>query len=91
MAGAVGKRQTARGYAKWFIPKDSPFAILIQEDHFRKFEQVVRARDDVCLIAIVTDSVEAFREMATQLPGRRCIQLYRSYIDNFKINLEHTS
>lgn len=42
-------------------------------------------------VFLVTDSVEAFHEMRSQIgKSKRCVQLYKSYLDNFKINLEST-
>jgi adenine-specific DNA-methyltransferase len=44
------------------------------------------ARKDITHIFLVTDSDEAFQEMAAQLPVPQVIQLYRDYLDNFAIN-----
>src|SRR5262249_14136659 len=34
MAGCRGKREDSRGSQAWFIPKESPFAVLIKEKEF---------------------------------------------------------
>ncbi len=48
----------------------------------------LRERADIDHVFLVTDSTEAFHEMASDLGDRyRCIQLYRSYLDTFRINL----
>lgn len=89
MAGAKGERETARGYGKWFIPKRSPYAVLIKEDHFADFKRELQDRPHVTLVFLVTDSEEAFREMSADLPGRpQTKMLYKSYLDNFRINTE---
>jgi adenine-specific DNA-methyltransferase len=89
MAGAKGERETVRGRGKWFIPEDSPYAVLIQEQHFADFRRELAARPDVALVFLVTDSAEAFREMSAALPSQpQTKMLYKSYLDNFRINLE---
>jgi adenine-specific DNA-methyltransferase len=89
MAGAKGDRETVRGYGKWFIPKQSPYAVLIKEEHFAEFKREVADRPDIALVFLVTDSEEAFREMSAGLPGRpQTKMLYKSYLDNFRINTE---
>ena len=89
MAGAKGERETARGYGKWFIPKESPFAVLIKEEHFADFRRELEKRPDIAWVFLVTNSEEAYREMAAALPGRpQTKMLYKSYLDNFRINTE---
>lgn len=89
MAGANGERETARGYGKWFVPRNSPYAVLIKEEHFADFRLELEGRPDIGLVFLVTDSEEAFREMSAALPGRpETKMLYKSYLDNFRINTE---
>ena len=65
------------------------FCVLLNESHFADFAAKLAARDDITHVFLVTDSVEAFHEMAAKVrKGRKCVQLYKSYLDNFKINLE---
>jgi adenine-specific DNA-methyltransferase len=90
-AGAKGERDTARGYGKWFLPKGSPYAVLMQEDHFAEFKRQLKDRPDITHVFLVTDSEEAFREMAADLPGKlQTRMLYKSYLDNFRINTERS-
>lgn len=88
MAGAEGERdKAARGYEKWFIPENSPFAVLIKEDHFAEFKRKIKQRRDITHVFLVTDSEEAFREMIAELPSSlKTKMLYKSYLDNFRIN-----
>jgi len=89
MAGAAGDLELSKGSGKHHFPKGSPFCVLIREDHFKEFAAKLATRPDITHIFLVTDSVEAFHEMASNVgKGRRCVQLYKSYLDNFKINLE---
>jgi adenine-specific DNA-methyltransferase len=90
MAGAQGPLEFARGSGKWFVPHNSPFVVLLKEEHFKDFEVVLQKRPDVGHVFLVTDSTEAFLEMAAHLDTeRRYVQLYRSYLENFRINLEN--
>jgi adenine-specific DNA-methyltransferase len=89
MAGAHGERETARGYSKWFIPKHSPYAVLIEEDAFTEFKRELKRRPDITHVFLVTDSEDAYHEMIADLPGTpQTKMLYKSYLDNFKINME---
>jgi len=87
MAGAIGKRESRRGTTAWYIAKHSPFAVLIQETKFRGFQKELRDRKDVTTIFLVTDSDDNFGSMRRELGRRhRCVQLYKSYLENFRIN-----
>jgi len=89
MAGASGDLELTKGGGKHHFPKGCPFCVLLHESQFPDFAAKLAERDDITHVFLVTDSVEAFHEMAGQVgKGRRCIQLYKSYLDNFKINLE---
>lgn len=88
LAGCRGACELSKGVGKWFIPKANPFAVLLKEDAFVEFQAKLAERPDIDHAFLVTDSTEAFHEMAADL-GRsyQSIQLYRSYIDTFRINL----
>jgi adenine-specific DNA-methyltransferase len=89
MAGAEGKRETARGYGKWFIPKNLPYAVLIKEEHFTEFTRELSKLPDIGIVFLITDSEEAFQKMSSALPGHwETKMLYKSYLDNFRINTE---
>jgi len=89
MAGASGDLELCKGSGKHHFPKGCPFCVLLQEDHFKEFAAKLAERPDITLVFLVTDSVEAFHEMLSQIDkAKRCVQLYKSYLDNFKINLE---
>lgn len=92
MAGANGKLESergSRGAGRWFIPKNSPYAVLIQEDHFAEFKRELKERPDITHVFLVTDSDEAYREMIAELSGSpKTRMLYKSYLDTFRINTE---
>lgn len=87
MAGCRGKREDSKGSQAWFIPKHSPFAVLVKEKEFRGFRGELAKRPDVDWIFLVTDSEENFSHMRRAL-GRKyqCIQLYKNYLENFRLN-----
>ena len=68
------------------IPDKNPFAVLIDETHFADFLEVLKAKDSLTRVYLLTDSDEAFREMARQINAPHVIQLYRDYIESFIIN-----
>ena len=89
MSGASGDLKLAKGSGNYHFPKGVPFCVLLKEERYRQFSEKLATRTDITHVFLVTDSDEAFREMAAGLAGkRRCVQLYKSYLENFKINLE---
>ena len=89
VAGCRGEREDSKGSTPWFIPKHSPFAVLIQENQFRAFREKLAERKDIERVFLITDSEENFGQMRRTL-GRKfeCVQLYKSYLENFRINTQ---
>ena len=88
-AGAVGPRPELpknRPIPAMLVPKHNPFAVLVQESRFAEFAAEVEGRGDLTHAFLITDSEEAFQEMAEQLKVPNVIQLYRDYLENFVIN-----
>ena len=46
----------------------------------------IESRTDLTHVFLVTDSEEAFQEMASQIKVPQVTQLYKDYIENFAIN-----
>ena len=89
MAAALGEMKLSKGTGKYHFPKGCPFCVLLREDHFKEFAAKLTERPDITHVFLVTDSVEAFYEMGSQISKDKLrIQLYKSYLDNFKINME---
>ena len=86
-AGCLGEREDSKGSLAWFIPKRSPFAVLIQEKEFRAFREKLASRKEIERVFLITDSEENFGLMRERL-GRKyeCVQLYKSYLENFRLN-----
>lgn len=88
-AGAVGPRPELpeeEMIPAMVIPDNNPFAVLVDETRFADFADVLAGRNNVTHAFLVTDSEEAFQEMAGQLAVANVIQLYRDYLENFVIN-----
>lgn len=88
-AGAVGPRPKLTeddSIPAMLLPAKNPFAVLEDETRFADFQAEVAVRDDLTHVFLITDSEEAFQEMAAQLTAPHVIQLYRDYLENFAIN-----
>lgn len=62
------------------------FAVLLEEPSFSKFSAELAQHPEIDTVFIVTDSVNAYREMIRGMDGKQTYQLYRDYLDNFRIN-----
>ena len=68
------------------ILSGNKMAILIDEIYYPEFEAEIDKHPEIKTIFIVTDSESAYREMAREYESKDCYQLYRDYLDNFRIN-----
>ena len=83
-AGAIGKRpEIDEIEPDMLILPENDFAVLVDETCFARFQRELKKADGIRHVFLVTDSEDAFREMSTELSGRKTYQLYREYIDNF--------
>jgi adenine-specific DNA-methyltransferase len=71
---------------KMMILPENKFAILIDEKQFPKFEQDMLSYPEIHTIYFVTDSDQGYREMIKSYEDKDTYQLYRDYLDNFRIN-----
>lgn len=88
-AGAFGQRPELpenEPIPDMLIPEHNHFAVLIDETRFSAFLDALAGRADITHVFIVTDSDEAFQEMAARVDAPHVIQLYRDYLENFLIN-----
>ena len=69
------------------ILPENKFAVLLEEEHFMEFEEKVLNLSEIETVFIVTDSLDAYRQMIQNLRDRKTYQLYRDYLENFKINI----
>lgn len=68
------------------ILSGNKFAVLIDETYYAEFDQRLSREPDIKTVFIVTDSESAYREMIGSYNDKDCYQLYRDYLDNFRIN-----
>lgn len=87
-AGAIGpcpSIATDEAPQMMFFPENR-LAVLQDEASFPAFEKQLGQFPTIKAIYIVTDYEAGFRAMSDRLAGCKCYQLYRDYLDNFRIN-----
>ena len=87
-AGAVGKCPEIKNDSipSMLILPQNKFAILIDENCFAEFENQVGRHSEIQMVFIVTDYEVNYRSMVKSLGVKETSQLYRDYLDNFRIN-----
>ena len=68
------------------IQPENRFAILIDEKQFPAFDVEMQKHPEIQTIYFVTDSDSGYREMIKGYANKDTYQLYRDYLDNFRIN-----
>ena len=68
------------------ILPENKMAVLIDEIYYPEFDTKLEEHPEIQTVFIVTDSESAYREMIRTYDGKDCFQLYRDYLDNFRIN-----
>ena len=66
--------------------KNYRLAVLTDESQYEEFAARVNGEDSITTVYIVTDSEPGYREMVSGLHAEDTYQLYRDYLDNFRIN-----
>lgn len=88
MAGSRGSRPDApNARAPWLLPDGCPFVVLMQETRFKEFVRHVESRTDLTHVFIVTNSQDTVYKLRREWPQLRVVQLYKDYLENFRINL----
>lgn len=65
---------------------ENRFAVLNAESAFGTFVDEVNAHPEIDTVFIITDSESAYKDMIKYLNVKHTFQLYRDYLDNFRIN-----
>lgn len=65
---------------------ENGFAVLADESAFEPFAAMVNGRPEIETVYIITDYEASYRVMSRSLKASRTFQLYRDYLDNFRIN-----
>lgn len=84
-AGAIGKcpESITDDYA---ILPNNRMAILTDEAFFVRFKEDISQHPEIKVVYLITDSQNAYLAMTNELKGKKTFQLYRDYLDNFRIN-----
>lgn len=68
------------------ILPENHFAVLVDEASFSAFEDALDTHPEIDTVYLVTDYDVNYRAMANSLKVKNTYQLYRDYLDNFRIN-----
>lgn len=86
-AGAHGVCPT-HAEGEYVVFPENRMAILIDEYGFDELQIELKQYPEIKTVYIIDDSEENYRSLAAQLKVKNSYQLYRDYLDNFKINIE---
>lgn len=86
--GAIGRCPVLESdeLPSMLILPQNKMAILIDEIYYSEFDAELSQHPEIQTVFIVTDSEIAYRSMISAYDGKDCYQLYRDYLDNFRIN-----
>lgn len=87
-AGAIGKcpELTEDNLPDMLVLPENKFAVLINENAFAQFEEELADKPEIQTVYLITDYEVNYRSMAKSLCVETTYQLYRDYLDNFRIN-----
>lgn len=87
-AGAIGKCPEIEGESvpDFLILPDNQFAVLLNENAFASFAEQLAGKPEIQTVFINTDYEVNYRAMAKELNVATTYQLYRDYLDHFRIN-----
>lgn len=91
-AGAIGKCPVVdASVPDMLILPDNKMAILNDENQFGEFAEQLAQHPEIEVVYLVTDYESSFVAMTQALEGKKTYQLYRDYLDNFRINAGRNS
>ena len=87
-AGAIGPCPSlnTEQLPTMMILSENKLAVLLDENYFSEFEEKVNQDSNIETVFIVTDYEAGYRTMIQSLAVENTYQLYRDYLDNFRIN-----
>lgn len=87
-AGAQGKcpEITTDEIPSLLVLPENNFAVLVDERYYMEFVEELDKNPEIETIFIVTDSDAGYRDMIVGMEAKNTYQLYRDYLDNFRIN-----
>ena len=91
-AGAIGRCPIVdASVPDMLILPDNKMAILNDENQFGEFAEQLAQHPEIEVVYLVTDYESSFVAMTQALEGKKTYQLYRDYLDNFRINAGRNS
>ena len=91
-AGAIGKCPTIDAEVPdMLILPENKMAILNDENRFGAFAEKLAQHPEIEVVYLVTDYESSFVSMTQALEDKTTYQLYRDYLDNFRINAGRNS
>lgn len=87
-AGAIGKcpEMISDIMPNMLVLPENRFAVLIDERYYMEFIDALDQNPEIETVYIVTDSEAGYRDMIVGMEDKNTYQLYRDYLDNFRIN-----
>ena len=86
-AGAYGAcPSTGDQTPEMLILPENKFAVLADEKAYMDFAEKLEEHPEIETVFIITDSESGYRDMLSGLNVKASYQLYRGYLDNFRIN-----
>lgn len=91
-AGAIGKCPAIdAAIPEMLILPENKMAVLTDENRFCEFAEQLAQHPTIDVVYLVTDYESSFVAMTQALEGKQTYQLYRDYLDNFRINAGRNS
>lgn len=87
-AGAVGKCPTVAGLSipNMLVLPENQFAVLVNENAFPAFAEELAKHPEIQTVFLATDYDINYRSMVKNLNVQNSYQLYRDYLDHFRLN-----
>jgi len=87
-AGAVGPCPTPKmdELNHYWLSEDNRMGVLIDSAYFADFARAVNSSNKITTVFIITDYEAEYQTMRNNLQVKETYQLYRDYLDNFRIN-----
>lgn len=88
-SGAIGRCPSLEenDLPEYLILPQNKMAVLLDEIYYSEFHEELNQYPEIQTVFIVTDSETAYRSMISIYDDKNCYQLYRDYLDNFRINV----
>ena len=87
-AGCIGKCPTieGNGVPPMLVLPENRMAVLVNENAFAAFEEELAHHPEIQNVFLTTDYDVNYRAMAKNLNVEQTYQLYRDYLDHFRLN-----